>query len=675
VRWQVGAAGLRLASDEGWQARLSSRRFGREGALIELAAPTVQIEANDARLVRAGLVERWVHGPLGVEHLFEVATRPAGAGALLIELEVEGLSPALAGEAVTLSDESGVRARYAELWVEDADGEVVPAQLEVVAGVVRIRVDDAHARYPLVIDPLAGIEQARLEASDGAAGDLFGAAVAVDGDTALVGAWADNTAQGENAGSVYVFVRSGTSWTEQARLEASDGAADDFFGGSVALSGDTALVGSLSDTARGENAGSAYVYVRSGTSWTEQAKLEASDGAADDWFGASSVALSGDTALVGASRDDTERGEDAGSAYVFVRSGTSWTEDAKLEARDGAGADFFGSSVALSGDTALVGAAGGDTAGSAYVFVRSGTSWTEQATLRASDGAAGFGLRVALSGDTALVGAHLDDTARGRGAGSAYVFVRSGTSWTEEAKLEASDGAPNEFFGLRVALSGDTALVAGTSVDIMTWEPVDEGWAYVFVRNGTTWTQEARLRPSDGEVGDFFGASVAVDGDTVLVGAARGDTPRGDNAGSAYVLVLGCPAGMFSADGTRASCTRCPAGTWSSAGATSCSPWSECASGTYGSRAATSVSNRMCTACTVCTAGEVRPCTATADAVCASIADGGVPRTDAGDGAVVARGCGCAAAGADGEGSRAALGLLGLLALVLRRRARCRPRA
>ncbi|MCZ7684310.1 MAG: hypothetical protein M5U28_38260 [Sandaracinaceae bacterium] len=276
---------------------------------------------------------------------------------------------------------------------------------------------------------LVATEQAKLEASDGATNDFFGTSVALDGDTALVGASYDDTSRGANAGSAYVFVRSGPTWTEQARLEASDGAAGDIFGASVALDGDTALVGAIGDdTSRGTNAGSAYVFVRSGPTWTEQARLEASDGATNDVFGAS-VALDGDSALVGMRWDDTARGADAGSAYVFVRSSTTWTEQAKLEASDGAAYDYFGTSVALDGDTALVGADGDDTgrggdAGSAYVFVRSGTTWTEQARLEASDGAVYdyFGVSVALDGDSALVGADRDDTGRGTDAGSAYVF-------------------------------------------------------------------------------------------------------------------------------------------------------------------------------------------------------------------------------------------------------------
>ena len=195
--------------------------------------------------------------------------------------------------------------------------------------------------------------------------DRFGGSVAISGDTVVVGAPRDDDA-GFDSGSVYVFVRSGTTWTEEAKLTASDAAAEDEFGVSVALSGDTALVGASGDDDAGSGSGSAYVFVRNGTSWSQQVKLTASDAAAEDGFGAS-VALSGDTALVGASGDDGT-GVSSGSAYVFVRNGTSWIQQAKLTASDAAAIDYFGYSVALSGETALVGAPFNDGVGSAYAY-------------------------------------------------------------------------------------------------------------------------------------------------------------------------------------------------------------------------------------------------------------------------------------------------------------------
>jgi len=379
----------------------------------------------------------------------------------------------------------------------------------------------------------------KLTASDGSLDDRFGASVSISGDRAIVGADGDDES-GDNSGSAYVFVRSGTSWTQEAKLVAGDGSAGDLFGISVSLSSDTALVGAVFSDDNGDNSGSAYVFVRNGTTWTQQAKLLASDGIYLDYFGCS-VSLSGDTALVGA-RGHDDNGNGSGSGYLFVRSGASWTQETKLLAGDGAAGDGFGTSVSLSGDTALVGAGGDDdngtNSGSAYVFARSGTSWTQEAKLLPSDGAASddFGDSVSLSGDMALVGAH-DDDDNGSNSGSAYVFARSGTSWTQEAKLVAGDGATEDYFGVSVSLAGDTALVGAR------WDDDNgsaSGSAYVFVRNGTIWTQEAKLLASDGAADDYFGVSVFLSGDMALVGA-RGDDDNGTDSGSAYVFLAILP--------------------------------------------------------------------------------------------------------------------------------------
>ena len=375
-------------------------------------------------------------------------------------------------------------------------------------------------------------QQAKLLASDGTDFDTFGASVAISGDTALVGA-NRNDSVGTDAGAAYIFVRSGTTWTQQAKLTAADGASNDQFGVSVALSGDTALVGAIFNDGAASDAGAAYVFVRSGTTWTQQAKLTAADATSNELLGIS-VALSGDTALVGTTNDNQR----SGAAYVFVRGGTSWTQQAKLTGSDTAAADQFGISVAVAGDTAIVGAFGNDvlanSAGSAYVFVRSGTSWTQQAELLAADGQEGdqFGVSVAVTGDTALVGANLDDD-NGTDSGSAYVFVRSGTSWTQQAKILAADGQEGDQFGVSVGLSVDTAVLgASTDGDLGG----ASGSAYVFGRSGTSWTQQAKLLAADGASADFFGNSVAISGGTVVIGAPDHDD-LGSSSGATYVFV------------------------------------------------------------------------------------------------------------------------------------------
>ncbi len=399
-------------------------------------------------------------------------------------------------------------------------------------------------------------EVATLRASDGAAGDELGFSVALsqDGTRALVGAPSAAIASGARPGSARVFLRTGTMWSEEATLIAADGAGDDSLGWSVALSADgsRALLGAVHDeTTAGTNAGSAHVFVRTGATWTEEATLLPSDPAAGDSFGGS-VALTADgtRALVGASRTDTGRGRDAGSARVFLRTGTAWTEEATLIASDGAEGDRLGDSVALTSDgtRALVGAPDDDVAvsanaGSARVFLRTGTTWTEEATLVASDGLADdeLGGSVALTADgtRAISGAYLDDTSAGPEAGSARVFLRTGTTWTEEATLLADDAAAYEGFAVSVALSSD-GLHSRALVGMPFDDGTGEGSVRVFSRTGASWTEEARLVAPDRATNDYFGYSVALssDGSETLVGAYLDDRDGDVDTGSARVFAL-----------------------------------------------------------------------------------------------------------------------------------------
>jgi len=342
--------------------------------------------------------------------------------------------------------------------------------------------------------------------------------------------------------SAYVFVRSGTTWTQQQKLTASDGASSNRFGRSVSLSGDYALIG---DDAVVQT--SAYVFVRSGTTWTQQQKLTVPDGAS---YGSDpEVSLSGDYALISAGHVNSG----TGCAYVFVRSGTTWTQQQKLTASDGAPGHGLGDSVSLSGNYALIGAGNVNTAtGCAYVFVRSGTTWTQQQKLTASDGASEdrFGYSVSLSGDYALIGASFVDD-NGSESGSAYVFVRSGTTWTQQQKLTASDGAANDHFGYSVSLSGDCALIGAWGDDDSGSE---SGSVYVFMRSGSTWTQQQKLSASDGAASDRFGKYLSLSGNNALIGAWGGDD-GGSESGSAYVFVMLCDASTAPTNGGVGSCT------------------------------------------------------------------------------------------------------------------------
>jgi len=323
----------------------------------------------------------------------------------------------------------------------------------------------------------------------------------------------------------------------EAKITASDGAADDLFGGSVAISGDLAVVGAIKDEDAGRYSGSAYIFERNGDAWIEQAKITASDGTAGDLFGGS-VAISGDYVVVGAYMDD-DAGRDSGSAYIFKRNETGWTEQDKITASDGARVHYFGFKVAISGDYVVVGAPGN----SAYIFKRDGDAWTEQDKITASDGAANdyFGRSVAISGDLAVVGAHGDDDA-GKYTGSAYIFKRNETGWTEQDKITASDGAANDHFGRSVAISGEYVVVGAYGNDDAGSA---SGSAYIFKRDGDAWTEQAKIAASDGAADDNFGISVAISGDLAVVGA-NGDDDAGSYSGSAYIYDI--PIGIFSCD-------------------------------------------------------------------------------------------------------------------------------
>jgi hypothetical protein len=388
---------------------------------------------------------------------------------------------------------------------------------------------DNGSAYIFKYDGTTWVQQARLTASDGAILDIFGCSVSISGDYAIIGASGDDD-KGDGSGSAYIFKRDGATWSQQQKLTASDAAAGDYFGDSVSISGDYAIVGADCDDDKGAESGSAYIFKRDGATWSQQAKLTASDGAAKDYFGCS-VSISGDYAIIGAHQDD-DKGTDSGSAYIFKR-GTTWSQQDKLTASNGAAGDCFGYSVSISGDYAIVGAfcdddKGADS-GSAYIFKYDGTTWSHQQKLTASDGATGddFGYSVSISGDYAIIGAYLDDD-KGADSGSAYIFKYDGATWVQQAKLTASHGAANDQFGCSVSINGDYAIV-GVQGDNY------EGSAYIFKRDGTTWSEQAILSAADGATSDLFGCSVSISGDYAIIGAS-GDDDKGGSSGSAYIF-------------------------------------------------------------------------------------------------------------------------------------------
>jgi len=384
------------------------------------------------------------------------------------------------------------------------------------------------------------LQQAELTAAGSAAPMHFGCSVAISGDTALVGA--DGMGREQRPGRVgaaYVFVRSGGVWTQQQELKAADTARDDRFGTAVALVGDTALVGAPYHKVAGKRpAGAAYVFVRSAGGWTQQQELKAADTARDDRFGMS-VALSEDSALVGAPGRSVLGEPDVGAAHVFVRSGGVWTQQQVLRPEGVVERwPYFGQTVALDGDTALVGEGG--SLGAACVFVRSGGVWTQQQRLTPGAGSAGTGFgwsAVALSGDTAVVGAMYCNVAGKREAGAAYVFARAAGVWTQQQKLTDADRMRWDHFGTGVALSGDTALI-GAPWDFGQGKHATGGAAYLFTRSGGIWTQRQQLKAADTASGYFFGGSVALAGNAALISASGHPFAGTQKYGAAYVFTL-----------------------------------------------------------------------------------------------------------------------------------------
>ncbi len=563
-RWvaRFDGRGFTTVPDSGdWVWGLETVRWGFAGHEESLdTAATVSAEARRVTYSWGqDLSEWWVNDNRGLEHGYTVHRRPrhadeTSACQLTIGLRVRGkLRPevTLDGLGVYFRNTNGSAVvTYTGLVVFDADCRVLPARLKPTDEGLLFCIDVTNARYPLTIDPIA--QQAYLKASNTDPEDYFGRSVAASGETVVVGApYESSPATGVNgrqydnsmqySGAAYVFVRIGTNWSQVAYLKASNTESADLFGWAVAISGDTIVVGAPNEDS-------------------------------------STTGINGNQ-----SNNDSV---DSGSAYVFVRSGSTWSQEAYLKASNTDPADFFGFAVAISGNTVVVGAGhersnatgvnGNQNdnsfvfAGAAYVFTRGGTTWTQQAYLKASntESSDAFGQAVAVSGDTIVIGA-LNESSNATGvngdennnaalqSGSAYVFVRIGTIWSQQAYLKASNTGSGDAFGCAVAVSGQTIVVGArregsnaTGVDGNQYDnsALDSGAAYVFMRDGTNWGQNAYLKASNTNSGDAFGFSVSVSGDVVVVGApiesssaigVNGNQSNNNamNSGAAYTFI------------------------------------------------------------------------------------------------------------------------------------------
>ena len=544
-------AGVHVASG-GLQLTFSPRMLGRGPAQESLKDVAPRASANRVSYTRAQLSEWYVNGPLGLEQGFTIARPPArlpASASMTLAMVVTGkahvaLSPG--SQSIIFSRAGAPSLRYDDLTATDATGRTLHSWLTLHGDTVVLHFDTAEARYPLTVDPLIALGQELTGTGEQGPGHFgFSVALSADGDTALVGAPRDHGF----AGAAWVFARSGATWVQQGPklvgqepgIEAGEeqcaeeepGEEGDYcgFGASVALSanGETALIGAPHDN---ENRGAAWVYTRSGSTWSPQAKLtDDGEGGSNDRFGrAVALSSSGDVALIGSPGDSDYRG----AVWTFTRSESgSWSQlGGKLTASDEVGPGHFGRSIALSpdGNTAVIGAPVSDQyVGAAWVFSRTGASWGQGEQLAATGeiGKGQYGGSVALSGDadTALVGAHADNGDQG----AVWAFSREGGSWSTGEKRTAGGGATEtRGFGRSVALSGDgeLALIGAP------YSGARRGQAWVFTRSGGAWTAAETLESPEPGPGGSFGVSVALSsgGASALIGAPVG----GERAGKVW---------------------------------------------------------------------------------------------------------------------------------------------
>jgi len=565
---EFGADGMQVSAGEhSWGLTLDGYGYGESLQPLPEVAPTVR--DNRIEYSRGSLTEWYLNGPFGLEQGFTLAMPPIvkTGGPLTLALSQNGdLQAAVGagGKELVLTAPSGEAVLgYAGLSAYDADGRELQTWLDTrpaVSGrppLLLLRLDDYAARYPLTVDPF--VQKAKLTASDKWDNDWFGYSVAISGNVAVVGARFADPGGLESTGAAYVFIKPGGGWgdmTQTAKLTASDKKASDWFGCSVSVSGDVIVVGAdHADSGGKSDTGAAYVFVKPAGGWadmTQTAKLTASDKAWYDSFGYS-VAISGSVVVVGAPNANPGGKSMAGAAYVFVKPVGGWgdmTQTAKLTSSDSDELDLFGNSVAISGGVVVVGASDANpggliNAGAAYVFVMPGGGWgnmTQTAKLTASDKAiyVWFGYSVAISGGVVVVGARFADPGGLDGTGAAYVFVKPGGGWgdmTQTAKLTASDKEAGDWFGCSVSVSGDVVVVGAKEAD--PGGTTSAGAAYVFVKPGSGWgdmTQSAKLTASDKAAGDWFGFSVSVSGGVVVVGAVSASPGGTPDAGAAYMF-------------------------------------------------------------------------------------------------------------------------------------------
>jgi hypothetical protein len=510
---RIDRNGVRMTAANGWSFSLQLTHYGFGSDLQTPQSNRIRINGVRVEVRHDPDLSEWfINTPLGIEQGFylkrgqhQPATvdRSRAQSNFELHFKIGGdLNPALTADRLDFTDASGqVQMHYHQLLAFDADHQILPAHFQLSGNRLCISVETAGARFPVTIDPIFSSEQA-LRASDAAAEDQFGVTVAIDADTIVVGAPLVNSGTATDTGAVYVFVRDPSTgvFVEQQKLTAADAAAEDNFGSAVDIDGHTIVVGAPQDNSGlTVDSGAVYVFTRDPTvannPWTQQQKLTAADAAANDLLG-SSVAVEGHTLVAGAPRKDAGTANATGAVYVFTRDP----------------------------DDQVV-------------------PWTQQQKLTAADAAAEdeFGTSVSLNGSTIAVGAPLDNRGTVFDAGGVYVFIRDQTvflnPWAQRQKLLASNARAGDRLGVSVSIDGNTLLAGAPGVDLAGF--VDPGAAYVFTRESASalFSQKqilrARIASSDGQLG----TSVLVDGPTALLGAPGTRYFTATNAGAAYLFV------------------------------------------------------------------------------------------------------------------------------------------
>lgn len=542
IKARIDADGLKIQSspESSVFGAIHLTRVGRE--LGALPKPVITNHENRVDL-HYGAVDEWYQqGPLGIEHGLTLFEKPNGDGAITVELSLDHLSARVEQNTVWLREDNGVeRYTLSDLVVIDSRGEEIPSTFEAHGNQIRYIIDDKYAQYPIYVDPILQTSQT-IEDPNATASDEFGTSVAIAGNYAVVGA-----PQAATCGKAYVYNFSNSSWTLFQTITPSTCASGDKFGTSVGIDTNVVAVGApgVDKDVSTPDVGKVYAYRRTGGAgqFTGEKVLTQYAPASNEEFG-TSVSVSGDRIAVGAPHEGYFGCTDCGGAYVFTWNvgNSSWGRYRFFQA-DTIGGDNLGQAVAINSTTVLIGASqatvsGLSNSGAAYVFTYNGSSWAQQAKLSPSTPSAStnFGASVALLGDIAVVGAPTAIAGGKSNAGLAYLFNRSGTTWSQGSILSASDADVNALFGISVSIS--SFLIAIGSPRRAVGNTSYAGKVYIHAKHAGQWAEQAILTAPTAQTNAQFGISAAVSGNGAVVGAYIAQNGSSVQTGRAYTFQL-----------------------------------------------------------------------------------------------------------------------------------------